>query len=54
LFYLIEAVKGNPLSEKSQEVGFTIGIVFVGALMLFSTWNDLAKFSWVQKLIALF
>ena len=54
LFYLIEAIKGKPLTEKSQEIGFTIGLVFLGALMLFSTWNDLGKLQWVKKLISIF
>ena len=41
LFYLIEAIKGRPLSERVQEVGFRLGLVFVVTLMLFTTFNDL-------------
>jgi regulator of sigma E protease len=41
LFYAIEAVRGRPLSEKAQEIGFRIGFAIVGMLMLFATWNDL-------------
>ena len=41
LFYLIEALKGRPLSERIQEVGFRLGLVFVVTLMLFTTFNDL-------------
>ena len=41
LFYLIEALKGRPLSERVQEVGFRLGLVFVVTLMLFTTFNDL-------------
>jgi regulator of sigma E protease len=41
LFYLIEAVKGRPLNERIQEVGFRLGLVFVVTLMLFTTFNDL-------------
>ncbi|MGI9408885.1 MAG: RIP metalloprotease RseP [Hyphomicrobiaceae bacterium] len=40
LFYAIEAVRGRPLSEKTQEFGFKIGLALVIALMLFATWND--------------
>ena len=40
LFYAIEAVRGRPLSERTQEFGFKIGLAFVIALMLFATWND--------------
>ena len=41
LFYLIEAVRGRPLSEKAQEIGFRIGLALVLMLMIFATWNDL-------------
>ncbi len=41
LFYGIEALRGRPLSEGTQEVGFRIGLAFVLMLMIFATWNDL-------------
>jgi regulator of sigma E protease len=41
LFYAIEAIRGRPLSEATQEIGFRIGLAFVLMLMLFATWNDL-------------
>ena len=41
LFYLIEAIRGRPLSETTQEIGFRIGLAFVLMLMIFATWNDL-------------
>jgi regulator of sigma E protease len=41
LFYAIEAIRGRPLSETTQEIGFRIGLAFVLMLMLFATWNDL-------------
>lgn len=41
LFYAIEAVRGRPLSEKAQELGFRIGLALVLTLMVFVTWNDL-------------
>lgn len=40
LFYAIEAVRGRPLSDASQEFGFKIGFALVLALMVFATWND--------------
>jgi regulator of sigma E protease len=43
LYYAIEAVRGRPLGERAQEIGFRIGLGFVGCLLLFATWNDLAK-----------
>jgi len=41
LFYAIEAVRGRPLSERAQEIGFRIGLAIVVMLMLFATWNDI-------------
>ena len=41
LFYLIEAVRGRPLSERAQEVGFRIGLAIVVMLMIFATFNDI-------------
>ncbi len=41
LFYGIEAVRGKPLSETTQEIGFRIGLALVLMLMIFATWNDL-------------
>lgn len=41
LFYGIEAVRGKPLSERAQEVGFRIGLAIVVMLMIFATYNDL-------------
>ena len=41
LYYAIEAVRGRPLSERSQEIGFRIGLALVLALLIFATRNDL-------------
>ena len=40
LFYAIEAVRGRPLSDASQEFGFKVGFALVLSLMVFATWND--------------
>jgi len=44
LFYLIEAVRGRPLSERAQEVGFRIGLAIVVMLMIFAAFNDLRPY----------
>jgi regulator of sigma E protease len=44
LFYGIEAVRGRPLSERVQEVGFRIGLALIVMLMIFTVWNDLSHF----------
>ena len=41
LFYGIEAVRGKPLSERAQEMGFRIGLAIVVMLMIFATYNDI-------------
>ena len=41
LFYAIEAVKGSPLSQRMQTIGYKIGLTLVLMLMLFATRNDL-------------
>jgi regulator of sigma E protease len=41
LFYAVEAVRGRPLSEKSQEMGFRVGLALVLMLMVFATYNDI-------------
>ena len=43
LFYIIEATRGRPLSEKAQEVGFRIGLAIVLMLMIFATFNDIVR-----------
>jgi regulator of sigma E protease len=43
LFYLIEAVRGRPLSERAQEYGFRIGMALVLMLMVFATYNDIGR-----------
>lgn len=42
-FYAIEAVRGRPLSERSQELGFKVGLAMVMGLMVFATWNDIVN-----------
>lgn len=43
LYYGFEAVRGKPLGERAQELGFRIGLALVLFLMVFATWNDLAR-----------
>lgn len=51
LFYLIELIRGRPLSERAQEVGFRIGLAIVVMLMIFATFNDLHGIysAWLSK-----
>jgi regulator of sigma E protease len=40
LYYGFEVVRGKPLGERAQEVGFRIGLAFVLSLLLLSLFND--------------
>lgn len=40
----IEAIRGKPLSEKTENVIYTGGALMVGALMIFAIFNDIARF----------
>ena len=41
LFYAIEAVRRKPLDERTQEMGFRLGLAVVLGLFIFVTINDL-------------
>jgi len=43
VFYAIEAIRGRPLGEGAQEIGFRIGLSMVLMLMVFATWNDISQ-----------
>jgi regulator of sigma E protease len=43
LFYGAEVVRGRPLSERTQEMGFRIGLGLVLMLMVFATYNDILR-----------
>lgn len=54
LFYAFEALRGRPLGERAQELGFRVGIALVFSLMLFVTFNDLVHlevFEFFKRLI---
>ena len=43
MYYGLEAIRGRPLGEKTQEFGFRIGLVLVLSLMLFVVINDIVN-----------
>jgi regulator of sigma E protease len=45
LFYVMEWVRGRPISERIQEYSFRIGIALILCFALFLTWNDLVSFN---------
>ncbi len=48
VIYAIEAVRGKPLTERSQEIAFRFGLAMVLGLMVFATWNDLVRLKIVE------
>lgn len=54
VFYIMEKLRGKPLSEKVQEIGARIGLSFVVCLMVFATWNDLVHLRVISYIIGLF
>ena len=40
-YYIIEIIRGKPLSQKIQKIGFQIGFSLVITLMIFTTFNDI-------------
>ena len=43
LFYAIEAIWQRPLSERTQAIGFRIGLAILGMLMVFVMTKDILK-----------
>ena len=43
LFCAIEALRGRPLGERAQEIGFRFGLVVIASLFLFASYNDIAR-----------
>lgn len=54
LFYAVEAVRGKPLGERAQEVGYRIGLGMVVTLMVVATFNDLNQWGLVNMIGGLF
>ena len=48
VLYGIEALRGRPLTERSQEIAFRFGLAMVLSLMVFATWNDLVHLRIVE------
>ncbi len=43
VFYVIEAIRGRPVSQRAQEIGFRIGLALVIMLFVFVTFNDIVR-----------
>ncbi len=43
LFYLVEMIRGKPLSEKIQTLGLKVGVTLVVGVMMLAMYNDLSR-----------
>jgi regulator of sigma E protease len=43
MYYLIEVIKGGPLSDRAMEYGQQLGFVILAALMVFAFYNDIHR-----------
>lgn len=43
-YYLIEVIKGKPVSERVQMLGYQIGLVLIVSLSLLALYNDITRF----------
>jgi regulator of sigma E protease len=43
LYFAFEALRGRPLSDRMQQIGFRIGVAFVAALVIFTTSHDILR-----------
>lgn len=50
LFYGAEVLRGRPLSVRSQEYGFRVGLILVLMLMVFAFYNDVHQVPWLKSL----
>ncbi|MBF0307897.1 MAG: site-2 protease family protein, partial [Magnetococcales bacterium] len=42
-FFVVEALKGSPLSDRVQGVANRIGLAMLGSLMLLAFYNDIVR-----------
>jgi regulator of sigma E protease len=43
LYYMVEAIKGSPVSDRMIEIGQRVGFLLLGLLMIFAFYNDINR-----------
>ena len=43
MYYVVEIIKGTPLSEKSMAIGQKMGMMMLFTLMVFAIYNDINR-----------
>jgi len=46
MFYLVEAIRGRPLSAQASDYLFRAGLAVLVALFIYATWNDILRLGW--------
>jgi len=54
LMYIIEAIRGKPLSEKTMDIAFKIGLGVVLCLMIYGNWNDIKRYKIIETILSIF
>jgi len=43
MYYIVEVIKGSPVSDRIQIMGYKVGLALVMSLMVVATYNDIAR-----------
>jgi regulator of sigma E protease len=43
MYYVVEIIKGTPLSERSMAIGQQMGMMLLFTLMIFAIYNDINR-----------
>jgi regulator of sigma E protease len=43
MYYVVEMIKGSPLSARAMQVGQQVGMALLFALMVFAIYNDISR-----------
>ncbi len=52
-FYVVEAIRGRPVGQRTMTNSLNIGLVFILFLTIFVTWNDLVQLRFVEYVVGL-
>jgi len=54
MFYLVEAIRGKPVSPEASDYLFRAGLVVLVTLFVYATWNDIMRLGWFDWIFNLF
>jgi len=53
-FFLVELIRGRPVSVKVMEIATQVGLVLLICLFAFVIYNDLSRYGWLDSILKLF